>query len=165
MRQKAIPVDSDGEWQLYLVDTLQWGEFYVDSEHASTYISPATWETLSYSEEATAEFLDAYQEGAGMKRLVTDAGRFREAALAEVRSNGTDVPAAKDVLTCLAEEANALIVQAAALNLQPTPLQIESFAMRLTELRERFTEVETQVEGLRSLLDLAELSVLDAANG
>lgn len=165
VRKDSVHAASIGGWELYLASGghLEHMQCYVDQATECAYISHETYETLGHSEAALETFYEDMTKGSGMKRLVTDAGKYREAALAEAAAKGLDKPApGRDLLDSLMAEANALLTQAGGLNTKPTPLQLQIFAERLGELYDGIAQAAAKVEQLRSLADLAALAVADS---
>jgi hypothetical protein len=155
-------VSEIGGWQLVLADGLEHLQFYVDPAVMRTYVSRRTYEMLCCDDgEALEAFFDDMTRGGGMKRLVTDAGPYRAAALAEMEARGELIPARRDLLEELNDEANALLIQAASLNRQPTQLQTQVFSERLAKLMARVKAAEDQVAAIRGLADLAAVAVAD----
>lgn len=103
---------------------------------------------------------DVKKWGPGMRYLVTEGGKYAQAAQAAIDSNKELVPA-KDPLTMIEEDANRLVVQVASMDDHPTTSQVRLFAERLADLRARFDAIDAQRERTEGLIDLAALAITD----
>jgi hypothetical protein len=150
----------EGDWRVVLDDTLDHFTALVNVGERRIDVSAVTWTTLSFHGPAVDRFLqDMMGGGSGMKFIVQDVGPYAAAAKAEADS--LPVPA-KDKFTDVAEQAQGLIVQAASLNRLATSGQLEIFALRYARLCGLYTELETEMERLRGLLDLAATAIFEA---
>lgn len=104
---------------------------------------------------------DVRKWGAGMRYLVTEGGKYTEAAKAAMDSNKELIPA-KDPLTMIEEDANRLVVQVASMEANPTESQLTLFAQRLADLRARFEAIEAQHERTGELINLAAVALTDS---
>lgn len=137
---------------------------FVEHEDGTTkiYLSSATWNTLNYHGPAVEQFITDMREAcAGMQFIVADRAPYRDAVLKQAKAEGTDVIRGKDAITQLTEKANALVLQAASLNQAPTAVQQQAFAVRYALLRQELAELQTRVDGLGDLIDLAGSALYD----
>jgi hypothetical protein len=152
----------NGGWKVYLDLALEPFMAYVDDAESRMVVSPYTWEVLSEDLDASRQFIDDMIEGgSGMHFVVADAPPYRGAVRKHAERKGTDVSQVKDPLTQLAEQINALVVQAASLNASPTALQQQVFATRYATAQADFAKLEDQIDGLRAMLDLAATAIYD----
>lgn len=135
-------------------------------------ISEETWQALCDHPPAEEQFYDdlesygegiLWAEGPMMRYLVTDSGKYGEAARAALAAKrAADAPA--DVLAQLSNEIKALVAQAAEMRSQPSRAQAASFGHRLGELGTRLAEQRQALAEAEALLDFAKVAVLDAAD-
>lgn len=155
----ATNVVIDG-WQISLSDDCPEGMCHVDQASATVTLRQRDWEVVR-EYFSPSEFLDhVANEDSGMRRVISDAGKYRKASQDKAQANGSDQA---DRLTRLASRANGLLVQAASLNAQASAYQLETFSTRLGELREEYDEIEAELEQARELINLAATAVVDAS--
>lgn len=147
-------------WVIKTSDECPQGMCHVDQDNAIVTLRLTDWGVIT-EYFGTDEFLDhATDQETGMRRVISDAGKYRKAAQHKERANGSDQA---DRLTALAQRANGLLVQAASLNAQASAYQLETFSTRLGELREEYAELEAELEQTRELINLAATAVVDAS--
>lgn len=147
-------------WQVSLSDDCPEGMCHVDQASATVTLRQRDWEVVR-EYFSPSEFLDhVTNEDSGMRRVISDAGKYRKASQDKATANGSDQG---DRLTALASRANGLLVQAASLNAQASAYQLETFSTRLGELREEYAEIEAEMEQARELINLAATAVVDAS--
>lgn len=141
-------------------------------EEPTVYISGETWEAICEYDEAEEQFyhdledptrvLDWINTGPLMRYMVTDSGKYGEAArAARQRSAGVEEV---DVLEKLARELQGLVTQAAEMRSRPSSAQALSFGHRLGEMAERVEEQRQQLARVQALLDFARVAVMDVAD-
>lgn len=172
LHRDSVLAATVGGWEIRLVPPyhvdgtvvpLEHMSVYIDAKAKRSYVGHDTYETLSYDEGALQQFYEDMTKGAGMKRLVRDAGKYRDAALAELRAKGLDaVEPAGDTLDSLLAEANALLTQAGSLNRKPSPLVLQIFAERLATLNAGVAAAREKFDRLEAAASLAALAVMDS---
>lgn len=156
------------DWMVYLDESLERWEVYVDGIGRRTFVSSSTWDNLDGAAENAFEkdFVHAYldRKVREMRFINTDAGPYGVAARAYAAAQGTDTVRPKDRMVDLAERADSLVVQAASLNRKPTEVQLQTFAVRHARMVEEMAALEADLVRLRSKVDLAGLAVADAVS-
>lgn len=155
-------VYEDSDYRVYLDDALEPFTCYVEHAAKRMVISPDTWDVLGCDVDASDAFMaDMIQGGTGMHFVVTDKDPYRRAVRKHAERTGTNVTQAKDAITELTEQANALVVQAASLNTAPTSMQQQVFAVRYATMQVQMEALEERMNQLRGLVDLAGTAVFD----
>jgi hypothetical protein len=148
MRNEVMRV---GVWRVFCSTVLQPECAYSKPAQHVIVVHPDTWRVLSLDTKAQATFLTNMTQGAGgMKFLALDTGAMSELA----RADAAPVMA-KDLLTQVAEESQALIVQASGLAAGASVLQMQVFMSRYAEVQRKLSEAELLLAKARSLVDLA----------
>lgn len=166
-----LAVMREDDWCVYLDSGLDRWAVFTDAENKRVFIGPTTWVTMSFSHRARqqfeTEFLPQSEDDkgvSGMKFIVADVGPYAEAARAEARAAGTDVPAVKDRLTALIEQANHFVMQAASINQRPTSGQTQMFAVRYAALGQTLADLKRELAHAESLVQLAGAALSDATS-
>lgn len=155
-------VYEDDDFRVYLDDALDAMTCFVDQDNRRMVVSQQTWDILACDVDASDAFMaDMMQGGTGMHFVVTDKDPYRRAVRKHAARKGNDVTQAKDAITQLSEQANALVVQAASLNASPTAIQQQVFAVRYATLRTEMEALEERMDMLRGLVDLAGTAIYD----
>lgn len=151
-----------GVWVVVVTKHIQEACAYINTEHQVIALNPVTWRTISFRPETQVEFVKHMSGGAaGMKFISMDSGSYGEAARLEA-ARAAQVTGKKDVLEDLGQQAQSLIVQASGLASGANQMQMSIFTQRYSELQVALEEVEGRLLRVRSLVDLAGDTVMEA---
>lgn len=155
----------EGRWALYLDTTLASWSVFIDAEHSRAFTHPTTWDTVSTTEMATANFCGAFLAAGllgGLHQVDTaDPVLQRAARVQQGLSRPGETAADRDRLVSLRTLAQSLVVQAASLNLSATRTQSRLFSLRYADLRERLVALETDLAEVRGMVELAGTAYVD----
>lgn len=155
-------VMQSGTWGVVVTKHIQEAAAYVNSANRIIALNPTTWRTISFRPETQADFVRSMSGGAsGMKFIAMDSGPYGEAARLEAARDAA-VTGKKDALDELSRQAQSLIVQASGLAGGASQYQMRIFAERYAELQTHLEEVEGRLLRVRSLVDLAGDTVMEA---
>ena len=135
------------------------------------HISEETWKAICSDKQAEEQFYDDLAEKAGewaegptMRYMVTDSGKYGEAARAALeRERAQATNGSVDRLERLRSEVESLVLQAAEMRSRPSQAQAANFGTRLGELVERVTEERRRVQEIEAMLEFAKVAIMDVA--
>lgn len=149
------------DWRFWQDDGMEFMAILVDTENQQCWMTQQTHAVIVDDVAADVQLsLDLERWGSGMKYLVTEAGKYGEAARAAL----PDEPVVKlvDPAKLIEQDANALLVQVAHLNRDPSESQIRLFAERLGDVRARHQALLAQLEDIGETINLAAVAVVDS---
>lgn len=156
-------------WELIQDDSIGWMAIFTDQAARRAWMHGETYATITRvaTGPANLDFSDDLSRwGSGMRYLVTDAGKYADAARAERdrrRANGMpDLTPSVDQLSTLEQDANALLIQIASLPKGASESQVRLFAERMDDLRGRFSAAQAQLDRIDGFIDLAGVAMMDA---
>lgn len=152
-----------GLWTFTVDPALAYGSVWVDRIRHLIVVNPEFWTMVEEHEEARDQFgRDVMAESmpAGMSSIPLDRGVYADAQRQHAAAQGTDVVMAKDAITQLTEQAEALVLAATGMR-NPTPGQLELFITQQMDLQTQLQEQERRLEQLRQMVALAGLAVME----
>lgn len=155
---------SFGGWTFMLDPGLTGGAVWVSNERQVAAVPPEFWRALKSHMEAFQLFTENIMNGNlpnGISQVPTE-GLYAEAAHAHAVASGDNVVMAKDAITQMTEQAQALVREAMGVIESATPGQMQIFIERYFAVTAGLTELEGKMAELRAMQELAAAAVMGA---